>query len=99
MPALVDKVCASLPMVVDSLMLVQRLLSMALIDRILSSVAVQVLLTWDGLERFLSEIAPIRHRQCVLRVVSVQGFRRPIHLLQLRHISVGVVYALLSIDL
>ena len=99
MPALVDKVCASLPMVVDSLMLVQRLLSMALIDRILSSVAVQVLLTWDGLERFLSEIASIRHRQCVLRVVSVQGFCRPIHLLQLWHIGVGVVYALLSIDL
>ena len=47
MPALVDEVCASLPMVIDSLMLVQRLLAMAFIYWVLPPVAVQVLLTWD----------------------------------------------------
>ena len=99
MPALVDEVCASLPMVIDSLMLVQRLLAMALIYWILPPVAVQVLLTWDRLERFFREVGSIRHRQCVLRAISVQGFCRPVHLLQLWHIDVGVVDALLPTDL
>ena len=78
-------------------MLVQRLLAMALIYWILPPVAVQVLLTWDRLERFFCEVGSIRHSQCVLRAVSVQAFCRPVHLLQLWH--VGVVDALLPADL
>ena len=86
MSALVDKVCASLPMVIDSLMLVQRLLAVTLIYWVLSPVAVQVLLTGNRLKRFFSEVGSVRHRQSVLRAISVQTFCRPIDLLYLWHV-------------
>lgn len=46
---LVSQVGARTPVIVDSLMLMQRLLPVALVDGVSLSIAVQVLLAWDGL--------------------------------------------------
>ena len=48
---LVNQVTTGTPMIVNRLVLVQRLLPVALVDRVLSAVTVQVLLAWDRLKR------------------------------------------------
>ena len=48
---LVNQVTTGTPMIVNRLVLVQRLLPVALVDWVLSAVAVQVLLAWDRLKR------------------------------------------------
>ena len=83
-----------LPMVVN--LVVQRLLAMTPINRILASVTVQVLLAGYRLKRILrrgDKIAPITHRQRVLRAVSVQRaplIRSATDLLQLWNIGGSV---------
>ena len=73
---LVNQVTTGTPMIVNRLVLVQRLLPVALVDRVLSAVAVQVLLAWDRLKRIFvwrDEIIAlsVRDGQRVLRTVSV----------------------------